>query len=68
MSARQRMKLKRSREAEGRTVIPPIGVRPETVLVLFETNHLRSARPTRKELADAVEKMLDGLRAGDISK
>ncbi|TGQ15919.1 hypothetical protein [Mesorhizobium sp. M00.F.Ca.ET.217.01.1.1] len=68
MTARQRMKLRRSREAEGRIVIGQLGIRPETVSVLYETGRLRSRFPTRQELYDAVQELLDSLRLGNIDK
>ncbi|WP_292171749.1 hypothetical protein [Mesorhizobium sp.] len=42
------MKLKRSREAEGRIVIGQLGIRPETVSVLYETGRLPNRFPTGK--------------------
>ncbi|WP_143749624.1 hypothetical protein [Mesorhizobium sp. WSM3879] len=65
---RQRMKLKRSREAEGRIVIGQLGIRPETVSVLYETGRLPNRFPTRQELYDAVQQHLDSLILGSIDK
>ncbi|PBB80966.1 MAG: hypothetical protein E5X33_17715 [Mesorhizobium sp.] len=62
------MKLKRSREAEGRIVIGQLGIRPETVSVLYETGRLPNRFPTRQELYDAVQQHLDSLILGSIDK